>query len=427
MLEVSLFGKLKVKQNGTLVELASRPAQLLLAYLVLNPDTPHRRDRLAGLLWPDSDEINARNNLRQALWRLRQAIGEDYVLADRTSVRWNPDAAYRSDVAILQKGGIEDHSADALIRSVSVYDDILLPGFYEDWVVLEQERWQAIFEDRMKMLMERLCEEARWREVLEWAEWWIAYGQVPESAYRALMMAHAALGERASVAVVYQRCSEALARELGVEPATETKAMFQRLSSDGGVRGALVERVESIRAVKLPYQTTPFIGREEELSQLGTLLADPETRIVTILGAGGIGKTRLAIEAARTRSEAYADGVFFIPLDSLDDPDLIVSSIAGALGFSFYTRDQREHWEFDTQKEQVLAFLREKQLLLILDNLEHLLSHPVVKATGQAEGAAGLVSDILRAAASVDILTTSRERLSGSLAKFMRFGRRARR
>ncbi len=412
MLEVSLFGEFEVKQNGSPVELASRPAQLLLAYLVLNADTPHRRDRLAGLLWPDSDESNAHNNLRQALWRLRKAIGEDYVLADRTSVGWNPKAEYQSDVATLQEGGIENSSADALIRSVSVYDDILLPGFYEDWIVLEQERWQAMFDDRMQMLLDRLCEKARWREVLEWAERWIAHGRVPEPAYRALMMANAALGDQAGVAAVYQRCTEVLARELGVEPSTETQALFQRLTRGGGVQGALVERVESTPAVNLPYQPTPFIGREEELSQLGALLADPAARLVTILGPGGIGKTRLAIQAARGGSDAYADGVYFIPLDSLDDSDHIVSSIAGALSFSFYMRDQREHWEFDPQREQLLAYLREKQVLLILDNLEHTVNLPAATATGRAEGIVGLVSDILRAAPRVDILATSRERLS---------------
>jgi predicted ATPase/DNA-binding SARP family transcriptional activator len=404
MLEVSLFGKLEVKRDGTPVEIASRPVQLLLAYLVLNAGTPHRRDRLAGVLWPDSDEIHARNNLRQTLWRLRQAIGEETILADRTSVGWNPNAEYRSDLAILQGGGIEEPSTDALIRSVSVYDDILLPGFYDDWVVLEQELWQAIFEERMQRLMDRLCEEARWREVLEWAERWIAHGYVPEPAYRALMMAHAALGDRAGIAVVYQRCVEVLARELGVEPSPETQSLFQTLTSGGGVQGAPVERVEPIRAVNLPHQPTPFVGREEELSQLGALLADPAIKLVTILGPGGIGKTRLAIEAARTRSEAYADGVHFVPLDSLDDPELIVSSIAAALGFSFYTRDQRERWEFDPQKEQLLAYMQDKQLLLILDNLEHMLDRP--------EGVAGLVSDILHAAPSVELLATSRERLS---------------
>ncbi len=326
MLQVSLFGKLEVKQNGRPVELASRPVQLLLAYLVLNADTPHRRDRLAGLLWPESDEIHARNNLRQALWRLRQAIGEDYILADRTSVGWNPNAEYQSDVAILQRGGIEDPSADVLIRSVSVYDDILLPGFYEDWVVLEQERWQAVFEDRMQMLMDRLCEEARWREVLEWAERWIAHGYVPEPAYRALMMAHAALGDRASVAAVYQRCTEVLARELGVEPAAETTALYERIR-DGDLRPPTTSRIHPLEIESRPpafldpdaqaivSPREPFVGREPQLGRLAGFLETTLTgrgQAAFVSGEAGWGKTRLLGEFSRRAQE--------------DHPDLIVAS-----------------------------------------------------------------------------------------------------
>jgi predicted ATPase/DNA-binding SARP family transcriptional activator len=412
MLEVRLFGKFEVRLDGRPIEIPSRPAQSLLAYLMLNADRSHRREKLAGLLWPDSEEVNARNNLRQTLWRLRKAVGEDYFLADRVSVGFNPNANYRLDVAILQEGVAEKDSADALIRSVSVYEDILLPGFYDDWVVLEQGRLQAIFEDRMQMLLDRLVEEARWREVREWAERWIAQGQVPEPAYRALMMAHAGLGDQATVATVFQRCAEALDKEIGVESSTETRELFQRLTAGRGLPRAQAGGTESGPTVNLPLQPTPFIGRENELARLAALLADPTIRLVTILGPGGIGKTLLAIEAAKTQSEAFADGVCFVSLASLDDPNLIVSPIAEAISFPFYVRDQTEHWEFDPQKEQLLAYLREKQMLLVLDNLEHLLPPPLSPASGGEGGGAGLIADILRVAPKVEILTTSRERLN---------------
>src|SRR6185503_10427710 len=101
MLDVRLLGKFAVNLAGRPIEIPWHPAQLLLAYLILNVGTAQRREKLAGLLWPDSDELNARNNLRQTLWRLRQALGEDYILADKISVEFNPEANYQLDVDLL--------------------------------------------------------------------------------------------------------------------------------------------------------------------------------------------------------------------------------------------------------------------------------------------------------------------------------------
>jgi DNA-binding SARP family transcriptional activator/predicted ATPase len=310
MLLISLFGEFEVLRDGETVEIPSRPVQLLLAYLVLNAGTLHRRDRLAGLLWPDSDEANARNNLRQALWRLRQAIGDEYVLSGRTSVGWNAQAEYQSDTAILQMEGIEHPSADALIRSVSVYDDILLPGFYDDWVVLEQERWQALFEERMQRLLDCLIEQQRWREVLHWAERWIAYGDVPESAYRALMLAHAALGDRASAAATFQRCTEVLADELGVEPAQETVALYQRIR-DGTLELPPIARSQPPAFLDpdtwpVAGPPEPFVGREAQSARLAGFLEralDGRGQVAFVSGEAGWGKTRLLDEFAHHAQE----------------------------------------------------------------------------------------------------------------------------
>jgi DNA-binding SARP family transcriptional activator len=158
MLDVRLLGKFAVHLAGRPIEIPWHPGQLLLAYLLLNVGKAHRREKLAGLLWPDSDEANARNNLRQTLWRLRQALGEDYILADKISVGFNPEADYQLDIDRLLDDGAETGSVDELIRIVSAYEGSLLPGFYEDWVVLEQERLQAVFEHKMQVLLNRLVE-----------------------------------------------------------------------------------------------------------------------------------------------------------------------------------------------------------------------------------------------------------------------------
>jgi len=399
MLDVRLFGKFHVNLDGKAVEIPSRAMQSLLAYLILNPGTAYRREKLAGLLWPESDEKSARHNLRQTLWRLGKAIGKDYFLTDKISVGFNPQADYRLDVAILKNDITEQSSIHQIIASVSVYTDVLLPGFYDDWVFLEQEQLYAIYENQMQTLMERLFQEGCWRETREWAESWIAKGRVPEAAYRALMVAHAGLGDQAGVIAVYQRCVNALDEEVGIDPSPETQALYQRISSGQELPELQGKDTKPRPTVRLPLQPTPFIGRKNDLKELDALLSDPTIRLVNILGPGGIGKTRLAIEAARAQSETFSDGIYFVPLAALDDANLIATPIANAVNFTFHVWDQHKKREADYQNQQLLVYLRDKQMMLVLDNLEHL-------STGLP-----LITDVLQFAPDVKILTTSRERL----------------
>ncbi|MCJ7661024.1 MAG: tetratricopeptide repeat protein [Anaerolineales bacterium] len=154
---------------------------------------------------------------------------------------------------------------------------------------------------------------------------------------------------------------------------------------------------ESLQKHNLPIQVTPFVGRKKDLEEVASLIADPAVRLVNILGPGGVGKTRLAIEAARTQSDGFADGVYFVALAALNDPNLIATPIAKAVNFSFYAQDQSKK---EPQNEQLMAYLRDKQMMLVLDNLEHL-----------SEGFP-LIADILQLTSDIKILTTSRERLS---------------
>jgi predicted ATPase len=142
----------------------------------------------------------------------------------------------------------------------------------------------------------------------------------------------------------------------------------------------------------LPAQPTPFVGREAELTELARLLGDPDVRLLTILGAGGMGKTRLALESAGAQLDTYQHGVYLVPLAPLDDPANIVPTITNALDF-------RLHGDKDP-KEQLFDYLREKKMLLLMDNFEHLVV------------GAGLLNDILLAAPEVKVLTTSRQKLN---------------
>ncbi len=229
MLEVRTLGCFDVRLDGRPVEIPSRPAQSLLAYLVITGGTSHRRERLAGMLWPESKERNARNNLRHVLWRLRRTVGERYFKTDGLMVSFDTAQPYWLDAERLQTGA-DDRPLEQVLEDLRVYGGELLPGFYDDWVVLERERLRAIFERRMQKALDRLMERARWSEVMEWAERWIALGQVPEPAYRALMHAYAGQGDLAGLAAAFERCETALRNELGVEPSEPTRRTFEMLS-----------------------------------------------------------------------------------------------------------------------------------------------------------------------------------------------------
>lgn len=182
MLEIRLLGQFDVQLNAEPVEISSRPAQTLLAYLALSAGTAHRREKLAGLLWPDISESSAKTNLRGALWRLRKAIGvdPDFLLTDNLTISIDKDADLWVDVAILQSDASDATSTEKLVEMASLYDGELLPGFYEDWVVLERERLHAENEQKIQLLLDRLVATQRWQEVLHWGERWIAQGQVPD-------------------------------------------------------------------------------------------------------------------------------------------------------------------------------------------------------------------------------------------------------
>jgi predicted ATPase/DNA-binding SARP family transcriptional activator len=398
MLEIRLLGQFDVRLEGRPVEIPSRPAQSLLAYLALTAGASHRREKLAGLLWPDTTESNARSNLRHALWRLRGAIEKNgqYLLADALTITFNAEADYWLDAQALQQEFSGDWPAEELMEAVSVYNGELLPGFYDEWVAPERERLGAVFERQMQKLLDRLIAGGRWAEVLAWGERWLVLGGVPEPAYRALMTAYGGLGDKAGVALAYQRCMEALRNELGVEPSAQTQALFEQLSRSEKLPPppAATTGVQPLPAHNLPSQSTPFIGRAEALAEVAQLLDDPACRLLTLTGPGGIGKTRLALQAAAEGINArkFADGVFFVPLAPLGSVEFIVPAIANAIAFTFYGGMD--------SKEQLLNYLREKSMLLVMDNFEHLTD------------GAGLLAGFLESAPGLKCMVTSRERLN---------------
>ena len=394
MLTVHLLGQFKLDLNGELLALPSRPAQSLLAWLILHPGIAHRREQIAGIFWPDATEENAQNNLRHALWRLRRAIPEPFVQTDKITIRWVAESDWRLDVADLTASPAAATTADDLIPALHACGGELLPGFYDEWVIRERERLAALYADRIARLLELLLAEERWRETSDWAEQWIAQGSTPEPAYRALMTAHASQGNTAAALAAYQRCVEALERELDAPPSAETEQLHAAIHNSLFTihHSSFSSPLHPPLRSNLPAATTPLIGRDTELTHLAALLADSAHRLVTILGPGGMGKSRLALAAAHAALDRFPDGVFLVELTPLTSASELARAIGDALRYPFQN-DPRP------PRQQLTDYLRRRKLLLLLDNFEHLLD------------GAGLLIALLEAAPDLRLLVTSRERL----------------
>ena len=381
-LAVRLIGTFEIKFDNKPVNLSSRIAQSLFAYLILNAGKSHRREKLAGMLWPDETEEKARAYLRHELWRIRKALSAkskvDYLIADDINITFDPSTDHWLDVAVLINVREVSYSEE-LIDALSLFVGELLPGFYEDWIITEREHLQAIYEQKMTRLLELLESEKHWTDILEWAEHWISLGQGPEAAYRYLMIAYDALGDRSKVNSTYQRCVQAL-RELELEPSEQTRAVaFKRTPN-----------------LNIPIPLTSFIGREKELKEVADLLS--KSRLVTLTGSGGVGKTRLAIQVVADILDRFPDGVWFLDLAPLSDPALVPNTLANMLGL-------REAGDISLI-DLLINYFRSRDALIISDNCEHLI-----------ESCAELVNLLLTSCEGLSVLATSREvlRVSGEI------------
>jgi predicted ATPase len=413
---LSLLGPFQAILDGEPVtDFATDKTRALLAYLAVEADHPHRRDTLAGLLWPDQPQHKARQNLRQALSYLRQAIGDPgdddsaegaFLLVDRQTVQFNPDSDHWLDIAAFKSlaDDCKEHRHARLGvclpcirrmgRMAELYRGDFLEQFFlsdssvfEEWALLEREWLHRQAVETLSHLAGHCERRGDYAQARQYAWRQVELEPWREEAHRHLMQLLTLDGQRSAALVQYETCRRALAEELGIEPANETRALYERIRAE-----------EHLRPPTLPRNPPPFfsplVGREEELAELADILADPDCRLVTLVGPGGIGKTHLALQAAADHVGTRLDGVYFVPLISLSSTALIVPTIADTIGFSFYSHK-------DTQ-EQLLNYLREKEILLVLDNMEHVLDVE----------SAGLLAEILRCAPAVTLLVTSRERLN---------------
>jgi predicted ATPase/DNA-binding SARP family transcriptional activator/Tfp pilus assembly protein PilF len=398
-LRLTLLGGFGITWSGTpLTGFVSNKAQALLSYLAVT-GRPHFRPALAGLLWGEMPETSALMNLRQALANLRRLV-EPYLLITRQTVAFNRDSDYWLDVEAFQEKAGKHTNIRGLCEAVELYSGDFLEGFYvrdapafEEWALVQRERLRTSALQALHVLVTHHTARREYPLALEYATRLLSLAPWQEEARRQMMLLLARSGQRSAALSQYETCRRILAEELGVEPSAETTAVYERIRTAGAVRRR-----------DLPLLPTPFVGRKEELAEIDRLLADPNCRLITLTGPGGIGKTCLALQSAAENAVCFLHDVCFVPLSPLRSAEFLVPAIADALDFSFHGRQN--------PRDQLLDYLREKEMLLVLDSFEHLLPASVVPPTeGDEKGSTRLLVDILQNAPQVKLLVTSRERL----------------
>lgn len=411
-LALHFLGAPRIERDGRPVAIGYNKAVALLVYLAVTQQY-HTREALATLLWPDYDPAGARGEVRRMIWALNKSLGKEWLAVDRDSVALLPQPGLWLDVdhfrRLLKTGRFHGHPAgevcpaclEPLTEAVALVRGDFLAGFtlpdspaFDTWQRFETESLRR----ELVTTLERLVQlyqahgQAGSEPAIDYARRWVALDPLQEQAHRQLMHLYAQSGQSAAALRQYQACTQALADELGVEPSSETTALYDRIR-----RGDLSRGVETISPPlsrplaplhNLPVQLTPFIGRRQEMEAVGALLLREDARLITLTGVGGTGKTRLALQVAASLLDHFEDGIYFVPLADLSDPSLVPPTIAKQLGV--------QEGGSPPLLEILKSSLHDKHMLLILDNFEHVLK------------AGPFIAELLAAVSRLKVLVTSR-------------------
>ncbi|HET7010154.1 MAG TPA: tetratricopeptide repeat protein [Anaerolineales bacterium] len=395
-LRLFLLGPMRAYVDEAAIKLPPRSRLLSLwGYLLVHRSRPMPRNLLAYTFWPDESEEEARLNLRRHLHRLAQLLPAtepaiSWIVSDRSTVQWNPSADAWLDLADFERVRTDPAR---LVEAADLYTGDLLEGIYDDWVFAERERLRDAYSQVLHQLVERSEAEKDYRQAILFAQRLLRHDPLREETYRTLMRLHAQSGDRAGLVRHFNACVTVLQRELHVEPSLETRQAYEAyLSQDvpGGEAAPPPARSGPAQRHNLPARLTSFIGRRRELEEMRGLLA--KTRLLTLTGIGGVGKTRLALALAEANLNRFADGVWWVDLAPLSDPSLLGQAVASAMGL----REQSTR-----PIDQALAdAVHTKDMLIVLDSCEHLVAD-----------CARLVEGLLREGPRMRFLTTSTEPL----------------
>ncbi len=432
-LSIQTLGALRITLEGEpLLGFRTDKERALLVYLAVEAGRPHRREALAGLLWSDFPESNARHTLSQALTDLRRVLDDrgrasPYLDVTRSAIalspahrpwvdvkefdallRWRSERKpYAQAAAAPGDAGPDDHGLEQFAQAVTLYQGTFLSGFsignapaFEEWQLLQRERLHRQAADALARLVERYTAEGAYEDALGSAWRQVELDPWREAAQRQLIRLLALTGQRSAALRQYEICCGILEEELSVEPDAQTRELVQaiRAGTLPGMRSGESESTPHRQIVaKTPVPTVPtplmpLIGRETDMALLNERLSNPDVRLLTLVGPGGIGKTRLAMELGAVHGPRFADGAYVVPLVATTSWEGCVAAIAQTVGLVASEQS-------GSMEEQLQRYLKDQAMLLVLDNVE------------QLEPQASHIASLLELAPGLSIIATSRVRL----------------
>lgn len=408
-MQIKLLGPFDVRLDGRpLPPVRSRKGLWLLAQLALRQGREVDRTWLAGTLWSESPDTQALASLRRTLTDLRAALGA----FDGKVVTPNPKSLLLVESGVWVDVAEFDRLAtstelDDLEAALALYRGPLLEGCAEEWVLGDRQSREETFLQASERAARLAIENRETTRAIGFLKRAIAVDPFRESATRNLMEAYAANGDHAAAVVAFRHLRERLLYELNGDPSAETIALLERIRKDARVIAqrtaapiepptqarpvtAMPPPPEPVRRGNVPEPLTEIVGREQDLQEIEAHVLS--SRLVTLLGPGGIGKTRLSIELARNLGSEFSGGAWFVDFTPLEDPDLVPQHVEHELQI-------HERPGF-TASEDLVAALSGEPVLVVFDNCEHLI-----------DACADLADRLLKSCANLRILATSREPL----------------
>jgi predicted ATPase/DNA-binding SARP family transcriptional activator len=418
-----LLGGLQAQQGSVATDrFRTRNTAALLAYLAFYPRTVHSREELATLLWPDATPELGLKSLGVALSSLRKLLEPPRVplgavlIADRRTARLRPEAV-QTDVAGFRQalesagasGDVQERRTH-LETAIGLYRGDLLQGFYEEWILPERDLLVLAYRRALDDVTAILEASGQPGEALAYALKHAAGDSYDEGSHARLMRLYVAAGHPAEALRRYGNLEQRLYEDLGERPSEQTREFARRLRSAPDEKRRLpaefqraashhvrLPSAQSGGEIRLPLFLTGFFGRDNEIESLQRLLRG---RLVTLTGAGGSGKTRLAVEAARRFAAEFHGRVLFVPMADLSSPQEIPLAVRSVLRLPDLPVAPTE--------AELTAALSASPTLLLLDNLEHLLP---INEPQESAGVRRIILQFLEQAPSLTVLTTSRQPL----------------